>query len=163
VEWYLVCTKPGKERWVSDQLSAILPEVFLPMLEARTARWGKMAWSVTPLFPCYIFAQFVLRAHYFDVRYMRGVQGIVSAGRDPLVVPPSVVDEIKGRGINGVVKIEPPTFSLGERVRVVEGPFRDFDAIFERYLSGSERVAILLSAVEAKSLRVVLPSSSLIK
>ena len=161
VEWYLVRTKPGKERWVSDQLSAILPEAFLPMLEARSPRWGKMAWSVTPLFPCYVFARFDLRARYFDIRYMTGVQGIVSAGCDPLAVPTSVVDEIKRRGVNGVVKIEPKAFGHGERVRVVAGPFRGFDAIFERYLSGAERVAILLSAVEAKGLRVVLPSSSL--
>jgi transcriptional antiterminator RfaH len=163
VEWYLVRTKAAKERWVSDQLSAIVPEVFLPMLEARTPRWGRMAWSVMPLFPCYVFAQFDLQTRYFDIKYMPGVQGIVSAGCDPLAVPIPVVQEIKRRGINGVVKIGPAEFDNGDRVRVVEGPFRGFDAIFERYLSGAERVAILLSAVEANGLRVVLPSSSLTK
>jgi len=163
VDWYLVRTKSGKERWASDQLSAILPEVFLPMLEARTPRWGKLAWSIMPLFPCYVFAQFDLQAHYFDVKYMPGVQGIVSAGCDPLAVPMAVVEEIKRRGVNGVVKIEPTELDKGERVRVVDGPFRGFDAIFERYLSGAERVAILLSAVEASGLRVVLPSSAVVK
>jgi transcriptional antiterminator RfaH len=163
VEWYLVRTKPGKERWVSDQLSAILPEVFLPMLEARAPRWGRLAWSIMPLFPCYVFAQFDLQARYFDVKYMLGVQGIVSAGCDPLAVPVTVVEEIKNRGVNGVVKIEPGNFDNGERVRVVDGVFRGFEAIFERYLSGAERVAILLSAVEANGLRIVLPSSALAK
>jgi len=163
VEWYLVRTKPGKERWVSGQLSAILPEVFLPMLEARAARWGKLAWSVMPLFPCYVFAKFDLHTHYFDVKYMLGVQGIVSAGCDPLAVPMAVIEEIKRREVNGVVKIEPQKFDNGERVRVADGPFRGFDAIFERYLSSAERVAILLSAVEASGLRVVLPSSALVK
>jgi transcriptional antiterminator RfaH len=163
VEWYLVRTKPGKERWVSDQLSAILPEVFLPMLEARTPRWGRMAWSVMPLFPCYVFAQFELQARYFDIKYMAGVQGIVSAGCDPLAVPAPVIEEIKRRGVKGVVRIEPRAFDGGEHVRVVDGPFRGFDAIFERYLSGAERVAILLSAVEAKGLRIVLSLSALAK
>jgi len=133
------------------------------MLEARAPRWGKLAWSVMPLFPCYVFAKFDLQARYFDVKYMTGVQGIVSAGCDPLVVPIPVVEEIRHRGVNGVVKIEPKGFDNGERVRVVDGPFRGFDAIFERYLSGAERVAILLSAVEANGLRVVLPSSALAK
>jgi transcriptional antiterminator RfaH len=163
VEWYLVRTKPGKERWVQDQLIAILPEVFLPLLEARTPRWGKLAWSIVPLFPCYIFAQFDLNQRYFDVKYMPGVQGIVSAGSDPLAVPIQVVEEIKRRGVDGVVKIEPREFDNGERVRVVDGPFRGFEAIFERYLSGAERVAILLSAVEANGLRVVLSSSAVVK
>jgi len=163
VEWYLVRTKPGKERWVSGQLSAILPEVFLPMLEARTTRWGKLAWSVMPLFPCYVFAQFDLQTRYFDVKYMAGVQGIVSAGCEPLAVPMPIVEEIKCRGVNGVVKIAPRKFDNGERVRVADGPFRGFEAIFERYLSGAERIAILLSTVEASGLRVVLPSAAVVK
>jgi transcriptional antiterminator RfaH len=163
VEWYLIRTKAAKERWVCDQLSAILPEVFLPMLHARIPRWGKMAWSVMPLFPCYLFAQFDLGERYFDVKYLPGVQGIVSAGPDPVAVPIPVVEEIKRRGVKGVVKIEPDGFDNGERVRVMTGPFRGFEAIFERYLSGAERVAILLSAVEANGIRVVLPSSLLAK
>jgi transcriptional antiterminator RfaH len=163
VEWYLVRTKPGKERSVCGQLSTILPEVFLPLLEARTPRWGRLAWSVVPMFPSYIFAQFDLQTHYFSVKYMVGVQGIVSAGRDPLAVPLAVVEEIKSRGVDGVVRIEPPKFGNGERVRVIDGRFQGFEAIFERYLSGAERVAILLSAVEANGVRVVLPSSALVK
>jgi len=163
VEWYLVRTKPGKERWVFDQLSTMLSEVFLPMLEARTPRWGKLAWSLMPLFPSYVFARFDLQARYFNIKYMLGVHGIVSAGCDPLVVPTAVIEEIKRRAVNGVVRIEPGAFVNGESVRVVEGPFRGFEAIFERYLSGAERVAILLSAVEANGLRIVLPSSALAK
>jgi len=163
VEWYLVRTKSGKERWVRDQLATLLPEVFVPLLEARVPRWGKLVWSIAPLFPCYIFARFDLQAHYFDVKYMAGVQGLVSAGNDPLSVPHLVVDEIKRRGVNGVVKIEEQTLGSGDRVRVVDGPFRGFEAIFERYLSGAERVAILLSALEAKGLRVVLSTAAVTK
>jgi len=163
VDWYLVRTKSSKERWVNDQLAAILPEVFLPMLEARIPRWGRMAWSITPLFPGYLFARFDLQQRYFDVKYMPGVQGIVSAGNDPLAVPLVVIDEIRRRGTNGVVKIEEMAYDSGQRLRVVEGPFRGFEAIFERYLSGAERVAILLSAIEATGLRVVLPASAVAK
>ena len=163
VDWYLVRTKSSKERWVNDQLAAILPEVFLPMLEARIPRWGRMAWSITPLFPGYLFARFDLQQRYFDVKYMPGVQGIVSAGNDPLAVPLVVIDEIRRRGTNGVVKIQELAYDSGQRLRVVEGPFRGFEAIFERYLSGAERVAILLSAIEATGLRVVLPASAVAK
>jgi transcriptional antiterminator RfaH len=163
VDWYLVRTKPGKERWVHDQLAVILPEVFLPLLEAKAPRWGKMAWSTGPLFPCYIFARFDLQSRYFDVKYMPGVQGIVSAGNDPLAVPLEVINDIKSRGVEGVVRIEEKALGHGERVQIVKGPFRGFEAIFERYLSGAERVSILLNAIEATGLRVVLPSSAVAK
>jgi transcriptional antiterminator RfaH len=163
VEWYLVRTKSGKERWVHEQLSERVTGAFLPLLEARTSQWGRPAWSVLPLFPCYVFANFDLEARYFDVKYLPGVQGIVSAGRDPLAVPIAVIDEIKRRGVDGVVRIEPKAFEPGERVHIVEGPFRGFETIFERYLSGAERVALLLTAIDANGVRVVLPASSVAK
>jgi hypothetical protein len=45
----------------------------------------------------------------------------------------------------------------GERVVVIDGPFRQFEGIFERHLSGPERVAILLSVMGAGA-RAVLPA-----
>lgn len=159
--WYLVRTKPGKERWVRDQLAGTLPDVFLPMLKARMPRWGRLAVSITPLFPCYLFACFELSVRYFDVKYLPGVQGLVSAGSEPLVVPESIVQEIKLRGVDDVVEIHEKPFDNGQPVRVVDGPFRGFEAIFDRYLSGAERVAILLSTVQTTSLRMVLPASAL--
>jgi transcriptional antiterminator RfaH len=163
IGWYLVRTRSGKEPWVYEQLCSILPEAFLPLLEARIMRWGRPVWSVVPLFPCYVFARFNLQERYFDIKYLAGVQGIVSAGRDPLVVPLGVVEEIKHRAVDGIVKIEQKRLDSGDCVLVVEGPFRGFEAIFDRYLSGAERVALLLKTVEANGIRVVLPSSSIAK
>ncbi len=162
-QWYLVRTKPGKEKWVRDQLALALPEVFLPLLKAKMPRWGRLAVSIAPLFPCYLFAKLDLSAHYFEVKYLPGVRGLVSAGNDPVAVPEEIISEIRRRGVDDIVEIADKAFDNGERVRVVLGPFRGFEAIFERYLSGAERVAILLSAVQAGGLRVVLPASALAK
>ena len=163
IHWYLVRTKTGKERWVRDQLASVVPEVFLPMLKAKAPRWGRMAVSIAPLFPCYVFAKFDLQRQYFDVKYMAGVRAIVSAGNDPLAVPSAIVSDIRARGIDDVIEIVDKPFGTGERVVVVDGPFRGFEAIFQRYLSGAERVAILLSAVETGGLRVVLAASAVAK
>ena len=162
-EWYLVRTKPGKERWVRDQLSARLTEVFLPMLKARIPRWGRLSIAVAPLFPCYLFARLDLPANYFEVKYLAGVTGLVSAGADPIVVPDAIIGELRARGVNDVIEIREVPFDSGQPVRVVEGPFRGFEAIFERYLSGAERVAILLNTIENAGPRIVLPASALAK
>ena len=158
LEWYLVRTKPHKERWVRDQLGKVLPDVFLPMLKTRAPQWGKLAPAIVPLFPCYIFARFVLKDSYFDIKYARGVSGLVSAGQEPIAVPSPIVDEIRKRGADGVVELIAPELGRGEKVRVVDGPFKGFEAVFERYLTGSERVAILLEAIQTQGVRVVLPA-----
>jgi len=162
-DWYLVRTKPGKERWVKDQLASRLSEVFLPMLRARMPRWGRLAMSTAPLFPCYLFARLDLQSDYFTVKYLAGVSGLVSAGNDPIVVPEGIITEIRARGVDDIVEIREDPFDSGQPVLVVEGPFRGFEAIFERYLSGAERVAILLSTIEKTGPRVVLPATSLAK
>jgi transcriptional antiterminator RfaH len=155
-KWYLIKTKFAKERWVHDQLRHELAEVFLPLL--KTSHRRVTSYRITALFPCYLFARIDLGLHYFKVKYTAGVRGLVSAGMDPLAVPEEIVSAIKERGINGVVEIKPKTFQPGERIRVAKGPFRDFEAIFERYLSGLERVAVLVRTVEAKGIRMVLPA-----
>ena len=160
MDWYLIQTKNGKERWVRDRLCTQLPEVFLPLLEARMPRWGRLVWSIAPLFPGYLFARLELQKDYFAVRYLPGVQGLVSAGNDPIAVPSIVIEEIRRRSVNGVIKIVEKEFAKGARLKVVEGPFRGFEAIFERYLSGAQRIAILLSAIDAKGLRVLLPAAA---
>lgn len=96
--WYLIRSKPGKERSVCNQLSNTLPEGFVPMLRTKVRTWGRLIWSVVPLFPCYLFGRFPLQSNYFDVKYMQGVRGLVSAGDEPLVVPHAIIEEIKRRG-----------------------------------------------------------------
>jgi transcriptional antiterminator RfaH len=159
-EWYLVRTKPGKERWVRDQLSSLLPEVFLPFLRARVPRCGKLGWSVVPLFPCYVFARCDLRGSYFDIKDSTGVAGLVSAGSEPLTVASEIVESIRERTVEGVVEIPERPFVPGERVMVTEGPFYGIEAVFERYLSGEQRVAILMNAAGPTCLRMVLASAS---
>ncbi len=160
MEWYLVRTKAGKERWVRDQLINQLSEVFLPLWEGRAHRWGRTVVMTAALFSGYLFARLDPQQQYFDVRYTPGVQGLVCAGQEPVVVPESVVEEIQRRCVNGLVKITEKHFDKGDRLLITDGPFRGFEAIFERYLSNADRIAILLSAINSQGLRMVLSSSA---
>ena len=159
--WYLVRTKSNKEAYVRDQLSRIVPNVFLPMLKPPLPRLHRANPSVVPLFPQYIFARFHLATHYFDIRYLPGVTGFVSTGMEPLEVSEEIVDSVRARCTNGVVQLNPKPFRYGEHVRMVEGPFLNFEAIFEGYLSGVKRVAILIDTIEGRGVRVVADASTI--
>jgi len=158
--WYLVRTKPNRERLVRERLARTVSDIFLPMLRAPLVRWHRTSASLVPLFPQYVFARVHLPTQFFEVRYMPGVAGFVSAGGEPLVVSETIVDSIRSRCTDSILQLKPTALRHGERVRVVEGPFRDFEAIFETYLPGAKRVAILMKSIEGGDVRVIANASA---
>jgi transcriptional antiterminator RfaH len=157
--WYLIRTKANRETFVRERLLHITPRVFLPMLKWPVCSSRRQTPSLVPLFPQYIFVQLHLATHYFGIRYLPGVTGFVSTGTEPLEVSVEIVAGIRARCTDGVVQLRPKPFRCGEHVRMVEGPFRHFDAIFAGYLSGAKRVAILINAIQGPGVRVVTETS----
>jgi transcriptional antiterminator RfaH len=156
--WYLVRTKQYKEAAVQTILSNGIAETFLPRLRSEQRMWGRLTETITPLFPCYLFASFNAKTEYHSVRRTCGVVGVLCTGDEPLEVDEAVIVEIKNRGPNGVVELSRPAFNPGEPVNVVAGPLRGISAVFDHYLSGSERAALLVDLIGRANVRVILPA-----
>jgi transcriptional antiterminator RfaH len=161
-DWFVVRTKPHKELLAYNELRRQAVETFLPLLKAPLPVFGRMAWVRTALFPCYMFARFTNDTVH-KVKNTRGVREIVSSSDDFSAVPENVVDDLMKRCVDGVIELPAKRFEANQLVKVTSGVFRGWDAVFERYLSGSERVAILLHAVEATRVRLVLSAQSVDK
>jgi len=129
------------------------------MLKVRVRRWGKLVPSIAPLFPCYVFAFADLSHVYARLKYTNGVRDIVCGGDEPLVVPESIMHQVKLHCEQGPIVLPLRRLVKGEPVVIAEGRLQGFAAVFERYLSGSQRVALLLSSVNSP-VRVVIPASS---
>jgi transcriptional antiterminator RfaH len=155
--WRLLWTKAGEERAVRDRLALVAVEVVLPMLKVRVRRWGRMVESTAPLFPCYLFVRMSLGRDLARVRYARGVRDLVRFGAEPALAPDSMVAELKRRCAGGPIELPRRTLHVGECVRVLEGPLQGLEGVFDRYLSGAERVSLLMSALGAAA-RVVMPA-----
>jgi transcriptional antiterminator RfaH len=153
--WYLIRTRAAEERKAIDRLARCTDETLLPLLATRVQRWGKLVDTIVPLFTSYVFAYFDLQEKYNQVRHTAGVQYVVHYGDEFAVVPSCMIEELKKRCGEGPVRLPATTFVAGELVRVVDGPFREFHGIFEKRLSGTDRVAILLSSIGAGT-RVIL-------
>lgn len=159
--WFLLRTNAGKERVAQNQVRGLAANVLLPLVKVRVHRWGQLIPSVSPLFPGYLFANFNFEDRYSQVRYARGVREVLHFGIEPAVVPDWIIEEVERRCANGPIELPDRILVPDERVVVIEGPFKQFDGIFERYLSGHERVAVLLSTINGGT-RAVLPSSMII-
>ena len=146
-EWYVIQTKPKKEEEARSYLSMKGLEIFNPLMEAFLIRNGKVNKQLKPLFPSYIFGKFDLDQDYSLVRWARGVKKILGFGAYPTPVSEEVVEVIKKRtDSNGIVKrdlyLEP-----NDMVRIKSGPLKDLLGIFERWVSDSDRVRILLNLI----------------
>jgi transcriptional antiterminator RfaH len=160
MEWYLLRAKAGEECRAQEQLTRIADDVLLPLVKLRVRRWGRMVKSVAPLFPCYLFSQLDLARDFSRLRYTRGLRELVCFGGEPAVVPEWIINGLKERCASGPVELPEPTFLPGDPVRIADGPLREFEGVFERYLSGQERIAILLSVMGGG--RAVLPASMVV-
>jgi len=158
LNWFLIYTKPRCEESVSNKFVDSGFEVLNPKIEERRYIRRKLQDVVSPLFPCYIFVRFDNPQDCRLVKYTRGVRSIVGPENIPSIVPEEIIGQIKKRMEDGVIHIRPVSFVEGEDVSIQAGPFEGLEAVFEKQLKGSERVSILLKAVNA---RVVVDASIL--
>ncbi len=147
MNWYVIQTKPKKEGEAASYLSLNGIEVFNPLMETFRLRNGRMNKELHPLFPSYIFGKFDIDLNYNLVRWARGVKKILGFGGEFIPVSEEVVELIKKRTDgNGVVKRN-SHFKPNDLVRFKSGPLKDLLGIFERWVSDSERVRILLNLI----------------
>src|ERR1035438_2565594 len=115
-------------------------ECFLPRIRYRKARRQ----IVEPLFPGYLFARFDLRLSLRKIHYCQGVSTIVHFGKHWPAIPESALEQIRGLiGAEGIKDLEDP-FQSGDRVEVLDGPFRGFEAMVTRVVPAQERICVLL-------------------
>jgi transcriptional antiterminator RfaH len=146
--WYVIQTKPKKEEDAKSYLSMKGLEIFNPLMENFVIRNGVVTKEYRPLFPGYMFGKFDLEQDYSLVRWGRGVKKVLSLGGGyPTPLAEEVIEVIKRRtDSNGIVR-KTYHFEANDRIRIKSGPLKDLLGIFERWVSDSERVRVLLNLI----------------
>lgn len=155
LRWYLLRTKPRKETVVEKRIGDLGLEVFLPWLRSRRRIGSKYQWVLAPLFPGYLFCRLDLMLSGKAARYAPGVKDFVKFGSRIAQVEETVIRSLLDRCPGGVAEMRPRPYRPGERVLIREGPFAGLEAIFEREMVGSGRIAILLELL-GRQTRLVL-------
>ncbi len=143
--WYVIQSKPCKENQVYAYLTAEGFEVFYPTL--RVTPVNPRSSKIRPLFPRYMFVHADLEeVGVSALQWVPFAVGLVQFDGYVAPVPEHVIHELKRR----VAEIEEAgglvfeDLQTGDPVRIVQGPFAGYEAIFDLRLSGSERVQVLL-------------------
>jgi len=153
MNWYAIHTKPRQETLAQTSLQREGMETFFPKLKRKRTIRRIRKWTTGPLFPGYIFARFDLHHSARLVKYANGVANIVSFGGNPSAVEAVIIETIRAHAEMDVITIQPVVLKPGNIVEIQEGPLRGLQGIFEREMSDSERVVILLDTL-AKGARV---------
>lgn len=146
-QWFVVQTKAGNEYRVERNLLNQEMEVFLPLLETFQSSYGKMVQKIKPLFPNYLFVRLDIDIHYYKVKWTRGVSKILGTGDGPIPISEGVIEVIKSRmGENNLVRLE-DELERGQLVQFTSGPFKDLIGVFDKKMSDSGRVRVLLNLI----------------
>ncbi|HUG36565.1 MAG TPA: transcription termination/antitermination NusG family protein, partial [Candidatus Limnocylindrales bacterium] len=152
--WYVLRTHPRAEEQVSRVLDAKGLPVFLPRLKSRPVRraTGQARWSTEPFFPGYLFSQLDVQAEdWLIARSAPGVQYVlgqhVGGHRVPTPVPDDLIGQLDARVERENEIRWDQSFRSGERVRILAGPFRSLEAVFDKRLSPSGRVQVFLHSL----------------
>lgn len=155
MNWYLVRSKPRQESIAELNLHRYGVETFCPQWKQTKLFRGKKQSVIIPLFPGYLFSKFNLDTDYRKVAYTHGVLDVVKFGTTPARVDEEIVEAIRAKTHEGFVQLLPPTFVPGETVQIQDGPLKGLLAVFERELTGSQRVALLLKNVSYNARLVI--------
>ena len=143
--WYALRSKPRKEDVVWRQARTRGFETFYPRIKVNPV--NPRSRKIRPYFPGYLFIQADLEEVGLSVfQWMPHSMGLVSFGGEPSTVPEHLIHELKKR-IDAINEAGGELFEglkPGEVVRISEGPFRGYEAIFDARLPGTERVRVLL-------------------
>lgn len=136
--WYVVHTQTGLEDKVKNSLEGkisahglqeLISKVVVPTEQISEVRSGKKKISQRKFFPGYILVEMELNENtYLFVKTVPGITGFIGVGKKPVPLPQQEIENILKRTQETQVKPSPKVlFEKGEQVRVIEGPFVNFN------------------------------------
>jgi transcriptional antiterminator RfaH len=162
MNWYAIYTKPKTEELVSEKLMRAGIEVYNPKLRIRKYMRKQYREVIEPLFPCYIFGRFEPQKYQWMISYTRGVRKVVGDKADPWPIPEDVIGLIRSHEEEGFVKVNCEEIKEGDNVKISEGPLAGLTGIFKKIIKGTERVVLLLNAIEYQA-RVTVERASIMR
>jgi len=154
--WYSVSVLSNFEKKIAEQIKVAaedagleneIEEVLVPTEEIIEVRRGKKVTSERRFMPGYVLVRMDMSDQgYHLINSINRVTGFLGPQGRPLPMRDAEVNQILNRVEEG---IEAPklmiSFEIGERVKVSDGPFEDFDGMIEDVDEGNQRLKVSVS------------------
>lgn len=156
MSWYVVHTYSGyenkaklalEERIRFAKKEPFFGEIIVPEENVVELKNGQKKTTKKRFFPGYILVKMSLTDETWHiVKNTPKITGFVGDRLKPVPVPDSEVEKMTNRIAEGQAKPRPRiSFIEGENVRVVDGPFANFNGVIEEVNPDKGRVKVLVS------------------
>lgn len=152
--WYVVHCYSGYENKVRHSIEQRIEtmgmtdkifDVIVPTEEEIEVKDGKRRTVERRVFPGYILVEMKMdEDSWYVVRNTPGVTGFVGMGNEPTPLRPEEVKQIMDRMSDEAPKVK-VTFKLGQKVRIVDGPFNDFIGTVSDIDVAKSKVRVMVS------------------
>ncbi len=156
--WFVVHSYSGYEKKVkanlenrvrSMHLEDKIFDIVIPMEDVVEYKSGKKVTVARKKFPGYVLVRMYMDDDsWYAVRNTPNVTGFVGSGAKPSPLSRREIERILGVEKDEGAKKEKPTFKpaweVGETIRVVEGPFADFNGVIENINVDQSKVRVLV-------------------
>jgi transcriptional antiterminator NusG len=156
LKWYIVHTYSGFENKVRMNLQEraktlgqeeLFGKILVPTEQVIELRKGEKKTSSRKFYPGYILVQMVLNeGTWHTVRNTDKVTGFVGGGVKPTPIPDEEAERIIRQMEEGVSKPKPKfRYEEGDEVRVIDGPFSNFQGIVDEVKPDKEKLRVLIT------------------
>jgi transcriptional antiterminator NusG len=156
MRWYVLQTRSGFEVKARESLlesiqrhglDSLLGEVIVPMENVVEVRNGERVERKEKFLPSYILVQLELtRPMWHAIKAANHVVGFVGGRTEPTPVPLHEVERIRGHMEQGLKAPKAVlSFRVGDQVKVIDGPFKNFSGTVEEVNADKSKVRVLVS------------------
>lgn len=154
--WYVVHTYSGHENKVRENIQKMINassikeqfgQIIVPTEEVAEMKKGKKTVTTRKFFPSYILVEmFMSDESRHLVSDIPGVTAFVGTASGPQPLSKAEVERILGRMDKEKQTIIPEIpFTLGEHIRIKDGPFSDFTGIIDEINAERGKLKVLVS------------------
>jgi transcription termination/antitermination protein NusG len=155
-KWYVVHTYSGyenkarktlEERIGREKLSDFFGQLLVPTEEVVEMKRGKRRTSKRKFFPGYMLVQMAMNeATWYLVKSTPKITGFVGDSTNPPPVPAAEISRLTMQLTEGAERVVPKIiFEKGDSVRVMDGPFANFNGVVEEVDQEKGKLRVLVS------------------
>jgi transcriptional antiterminator NusG len=151
--WYIVQSYSSFEKKVANaikdeaikaKLEDKIEEVLVPTHDVTEVKRGKRVQRKKKYFPGYVLVKMDMNNQiYHLINNIKKVSGFLGQKGKPIPVSEKEIQKIKGQIKDGVVHTKSfITYTVGEKTRIIDGPFASFNGLVEEVDEEKSRLKV---------------------